>query len=246
MWVFTTSAGCVTSDAMTPATTPQLKFTKPVTHLEACLDDSEWQHADTCHRSRTRSKKNSLTSVGRPVLEEVLLQGVEGAEPRLDQIQRLEEQRRAGAAERTTHKGFESWVSLRTMSEREEGGRRQRAGASADAFGCLSCPPAERQRRSLTISVLRCSSSRSSSSCVIRASSLLFSSFLQLFEGVITALVGSIDLDFKFSQVSVKLGLHGLHVDLQTQFSVFCGLQLVFQLLQLSLHLLQLLLHGTL
>lgn len=36
---------------------------------------------------------------------------LQGLQPRLDQIQRLEEQRRAGAAERATHKGFESWVS---------------------------------------------------------------------------------------------------------------------------------------
>ncbi|TNN69483.1 hypothetical protein EYF80_020317 [Liparis tanakae] len=44
------------------------------------------------------------------------------------------------------------------------------------------------------------------------------------------------------ADVSVKLGLHGLHVDLQTQFGVLCGLQLVLQLLQLSSHLLYLLL----
>lgn len=49
-------------------------------HLEACLDDCEWQHADTSHSSGTRSKQNSLASIGCPVQEEVLLQGVEGAE----------------------------------------------------------------------------------------------------------------------------------------------------------------------
>jgi len=42
-----------------------------------------------------------------------------GLQPCLDQIQRLEEQRRAGAAERATHKGFERWVSLKTMTDRE-------------------------------------------------------------------------------------------------------------------------------
>lgn len=51
-----------------------------VAHLEACLDNCEWQHADTSHSSGTRSKQNSLASIGRPVQEEVLLQGVEGAE----------------------------------------------------------------------------------------------------------------------------------------------------------------------
>lgn len=47
-------------------------------------------------------------------------------------------------------------------------------------------------------------------------------------------------------QVSLVLRLHGLHVDLQPQFGVLCGLQLVLQLLQLRLHLLQLLLHRAL
>lgn len=51
-----------------------------VAHLKARLDDCEWQHADTCHSSGTRSEQNSLGSVGRPVVEVVLLQGVEGAE----------------------------------------------------------------------------------------------------------------------------------------------------------------------
>lgn len=45
--------------------------------------------------------------------------------------------------------------------------------------------------------------------------------------------------------VPVKLGLEGLHVDLQTQLGVLRELQLVLQLLHLSLHLLQLLLHGS-
>lgn len=40
---------------------------------------------------------------------------LQGLQPCLDQIQRLEEQRRAGATQRATHKGFESWVSLGAM-----------------------------------------------------------------------------------------------------------------------------------
>lgn len=47
-------------------------------------------------------------------------------------------------------------------------------------------------------------------------------------------------------QVPVELGLHGLHVDLQTQLGVLRGLQLVLQLLQLSPHLLQLLIQSPL
>lgn len=51
-----------------------------VTHLKACLDDRERQHADTSHSSGPCSEQNSLSSVGCPVQEKVLLQGVEGAE----------------------------------------------------------------------------------------------------------------------------------------------------------------------
>lgn len=45
---------------------------------------------------------------------------LQGLQPRLDQIQRLEEQRGAGAAQRAAHEGFEGRVSLRMM----EGGER--------------------------------------------------------------------------------------------------------------------------
>lgn len=41
----------------------------------------------------------------------------QGLQPCLDQIQRLEEQRGAGATERATHKGFESWVGLKMESD---------------------------------------------------------------------------------------------------------------------------------
>lgn len=51
---------------------------------------------------------------------------LQGLQPRLDQIQRLEEQRRAGAAERAAHKGFESWVSLRTKTDGEKDNRGER------------------------------------------------------------------------------------------------------------------------
>lgn len=50
---------------------------------------------------------------------------LQGLQPCLNQIQRLKEQRWAGAAERATHKGFESRVSLRTNTDRQaesEGG----------------------------------------------------------------------------------------------------------------------------
>lgn len=44
----------------------------------------------------------------------IVLQGLQSC---LHQIQRLEEECRAGAAEGATHKGFESWVSLRTTTD---------------------------------------------------------------------------------------------------------------------------------
>ena len=52
---------------------------------------------------------------------------LQGLQPCLDQIQRLEEQRRAGTAERATHEGFESWVSLGTTTviESDDGGDRE-------------------------------------------------------------------------------------------------------------------------
>lgn len=49
-------------------------------HLKACFDDSEWQHADAGDGSSTGTQQHSLTGVGLPVLEVVLLQRVEGAE----------------------------------------------------------------------------------------------------------------------------------------------------------------------
>lgn len=57
-----------------------MQFLETGAYLKACLDDCEWQHADASHSSGTRSKQNSLASVGCPLLEVVLLQGVEGAE----------------------------------------------------------------------------------------------------------------------------------------------------------------------
>lgn len=47
-------------------------------------------------------------------------------------------------------------------------------------------------------------------------------------------------------QVSLKLALEGLHVDLQPQLGIFCRLQLIFQLLQLGLHFLHLGFQGPL
>lgn len=43
-------------------------------------------------------------------------------------------------------------------------------------------------------------------------------------------------------QVPLKLGLHGLHVDLQAKLGIFCSLEFIFQLLQLGPHFLHLLL----
>lgn len=57
-----------------------LRKKETVTHLKACLDDRERQHADTSHSSGPCSKQNSLASVWCPVQEEMLLQRVEGAE----------------------------------------------------------------------------------------------------------------------------------------------------------------------
>lgn len=71
------------------------------------------------------------------------------------------------------HNVFFSYCSLRTFL--------QLFSLSVESFNisvvlCIHTCSVVLLRRSLTISVLRCSSSRSSSSCVIRASSLLFSS----------------------------------------------------------------------
>lgn len=56
------------------------KHVNKTIYLKACFDHSEWQHADTSHSSGSCSQQNSLASIGRPVEEKVLLQGVEGAE----------------------------------------------------------------------------------------------------------------------------------------------------------------------
>lgn len=49
-------------------------------YLKACLNDCEGKHADTSHSSGSYAKKNSLSSIGFSVQQEVLLQRVEGAE----------------------------------------------------------------------------------------------------------------------------------------------------------------------
>lgn len=49
-------------------------------YLKAGLDDGEGQHAHTSHGPGARPQQHGLASVGSSVLEEVLLQGVEGAE----------------------------------------------------------------------------------------------------------------------------------------------------------------------
>lgn len=49
-------------------------------YLKASFDDCERQHADASDGSSAGTQQHSLTGVGRPVLEVVLLQGVEGAE----------------------------------------------------------------------------------------------------------------------------------------------------------------------
>lgn len=64
-----------------------------------------------------------------PRLHDVL----QGLQARLDQVQRLEEQRGAGAAQGATHEGLESWMRLRgggghgerARWEREEGERKK-------------------------------------------------------------------------------------------------------------------------
>lgn len=48
---------------------------------------------------------------------------LQSLQPRLDQIQRLEEQRGAGAAQRAAHEGFESRVSLRMTMMMEDRAR---------------------------------------------------------------------------------------------------------------------------
>lgn len=76
-------------------------------HFKACLDDCEWQHADASDSSGTCSEQNSLTSVGCPVQEVVLLQGVEGAEvdahPRDAAHKRLPERERETEVLKISH-----------------------------------------------------------------------------------------------------------------------------------------------
>lgn len=51
---------------------------------------------------------------------------LQGLQPRLHQVQRLEEQRGACAAEGAAHEGFESWMSLRTQKDGWRDGERKR------------------------------------------------------------------------------------------------------------------------
>ncbi len=73
-----------------------------------------------------------------------VLQGLQSC---LDQIQRLEEQRRAGAAERATHEGFESRVSLRTMTDKERDNGEQRGRGKRKKKGDIR----ESDRREMTV-----------------------------------------------------------------------------------------------